>query len=185
VVIIEEQIDILTSKTWLTNRPTIKANIFGLIQEWKPKVGVNQWTLRITFQQETAMASVAAAENYLSAHVNYWLGRVEKEIKTNFDLEELVVHELCHLTTWNICAMAERFIVLSEDITGELENQRNRLEENMVTVLGRGLVMAKYGLTEVPDSFTARMKEKKWEKLMTVGAGGKYIPRGELTKQTM
>jgi len=51
----------------------------------------------------------------------------------------------------------------TEDETGELETLVSRREEELVSAMSHGLVMAKYGLTEVPKNVRLKGWEKKGE----------------------
>lgn len=169
---------VLTDNSWLKDKKTVENKIIELVYEWKPRVGIPHWTIEVTFEKEKPIASCAVAENYLSAQLNFNPKRLlGGEISTNFDLEELVVHEMVHINVWDLAVMTERLIGADEDDENELERQREKLEERTVTLIGRGLVMAKYRLTVIPDSFTAKLAEG-WENLFVITDGGDHEPRG-------
>jgi hypothetical protein len=59
--------------------------------------------------------------------------------------------------------MTERLVENTDDETEELEKQVSLKEEILVSSMSHGLVMAKYGLTEVPEN----VRLKGWEERST------------------
>ena len=152
---------ILTSRNWLQSKPIIKESIWNLIKEWESVLGMAHWTWTLTFREEKYLASTEAEPAYYRAKFHYNYSRVEREVHNDFDLAELVVHEMCHCKSWPLSEMAERLIKHSGDTTGELDAQRELHDEQMTTTFGQALVMVKYGLTELPEGIRLRTWDDK------------------------
>lgn len=144
----------------LVDRATTKKAIRRIISEWKDRLGIKHWTIFVTFSRSANMAECYAEPEYFKGYLNFYMKRVMADVQTNYDLEELVVHELCHCISWELVALTERLVETTTDETGELNTLVSRREEELVSTMSHGLVMAKYGLTEVPE--TVRLKG--WEK---------------------
>jgi hypothetical protein len=147
----------------LIDRATTKKAIRKIITEWKERLGIKHWTVFVNFSRNGSMAECYAEPEYFKAYLNFFMKRVMEEVQTNYDLEELVVHELCHCLSWELVALTERLIENTEDETGELDTLVSRREEELVSAMSHGLVMAKYGLTEVPENVRFKGWEKKGE----------------------
>lgn len=147
---------IITSKKWLQNRESIKKSIPLIIAYWKHPLGMMHWTLDISYREQQFQASCVIEPKYFKAKLYFNFGRIEKELHTNFDLEELVVHEMCHCKTFPLSSMAARLIMYVGDESGELDEQADIHDEQLVTCMGQALMMAKYRLTLLPDSVTLR-----------------------------
>lgn len=141
------------------DRASTKKAIRRLITEWKERLGIKHWTIFVTFARSSNMADCYAEPEYFKGFLNFYMKRVLEDVQTMYDLEELVVHELCHCVSWELVALTERLVEQSNDETGELDTLVSRREEELVSTMSHGLVMAKYGLREVPE--TVRLKG--WE----------------------
>ena len=147
----------------LVDRATTKKAIRRIITEWKERLGMTHWTIFVNFSRSGSMAECYSEPEYFKGYLSFFMKRVMKEVQTNYDLEELVVHELCHCIAWELVAMAERLVDNTEDETGELATLVSRREEELVSTMSHGLVMAKYGLTKVPTNVRLKGWEKKGE----------------------
>ena len=173
----------IAGSSWLKDKKTIQKEILKLISEWQSKLILDGWLIYTTFEKEVPMATCAVADDYYSAYLNFNLKRIEDELDTNLELEELVVHEMMHIVVWDMSELADGFI--NEKDT-HLLRQHQKIEERLVTNISRSVVMAKYNLTVIPDTFVARLfnKDFKWEVIQTVTDGGEMVPRIEAkTKQ--
>lgn len=169
---------ITTDDSWLLNRDVVKETIQELVADWRPKMGLANWSFYITFNREKPVASCEVLENYWSVQLNFYLKRIEEDVETNLELEELVVHEMAHVLVWDLATFAEDYIDDDED---QLLKQHEKMEERLVTNIGRGLVMAKYGLTEIPDSLVRRLCNQygsEWEAVRGENADGEIVSRG-------
>ena len=165
--IVANQLEIL-DKTWLVDRTTIKKHIKRIIKEWKPILGISNWDIRVTFFRETHAATCAAQPEYLKIHLNFYLKLLlkpgpHKPLRTNYDLEEFVVHEMIHGLSWNLVSMLEYYIERSEEPHRELlEEQKEKAEEFLMESLSTALVLSKYGLRSKPNHITIHgMKRHK------------------------
>jgi len=122
---------------------------------------MSHWTWTLSFREKKYLAATEAEPAYYRAKFHFNFDRMEKELHCNFDLEELVVHEMCHCKTWPLSEMAERLVKKSGDTTGELNMQRDQHDEQLVTAMGQALVMTKYGLTELPEHIRLRTWDDK------------------------
>ena len=155
--------DIFKSKDWLSERTVTRKTVFSLISEWQFPLGMVHWTLEANFRERTYLASCYAEPQYYKGTLYFNYKRMESELLSDFDLEELVVHEMCHCKSWPLAAMAGRLIEYVGDESGELEKQRDDHDEQLITSVGQALVMMKYGLTELPDSVKLRhWDDKVW-----------------------
>jgi maltooligosyltrehalose synthase len=149
---------ILKSKRWIQDRSTAKLAILELKKDWQPLLGLGHWQIKTTFWREANVATCWADPKYFKAELNFYILNIFDEITCDFDVEELVVHELCHCVTWSLNSMTDRLIQHVGDDSGELEQTRETWDEQMVTTMGRSLVMAKYRLTSLPNA----MLDRKW-----------------------
>jgi len=147
----------------LVDRATTKKAIRRIITEWKARLGIQHWTIFVNFSRSGSMAECYAEPEYFKGYLSFFMKRVMGEVQTNYDLEELIVHELCHCVAWELVALAERLSESSSDETGEIDTIISRREEELVSAMSHGLVMAKYGLTEVPKNVRLKGWEKKGE----------------------
>ena len=144
--------EFVTSDTWLQDRATVKTSIRSIIKDWKYRLGMGDWQIKISYYREKYMATCYAEPEYGKAWLNFYLKRVMAENHSNYDLEELVVHELCHCHSWPLVSLTEDLINTVEDPTGRLLKSKEDYEELLISKMGHALVMSKYGLTEVPDT---------------------------------
>lgn len=151
---------------WLDDRETAKKHIRRLIREWKPILDMSNWTFEVTFYRDKYKASCAAEPEYRKGYLNLYLGELLKTWKTNYELEEFVVHEMLHCLTWSLITMTERLINNIGDngyTRSELWKQKEDNEELFVQRMSDALVMSKYNLKTIPDSvrFRAARKDRK------------------------
>lgn len=152
---------------WLLDRMTVKKQIRRIIKEWKPVLGLVNWKTAVTFYKETHAATCYAEPEYRRIFLNFYLKLLlkpgpKKPFKTNFDLEEFVVHEMIHGLSWNLVGMLEHYIEKSEEPHKQLlVEQKDKAEEFMMESLSNALVMAKYGLKTKPGHIQISGLEKK------------------------
>lgn len=156
-------------KDWLQNRDTIKKNVKRIIREWKSTLDMSNWTFEITFNKDDYAATCFAEPEYRNAYINFFLKRISAELKTNYELEEFVVHEMIHCLTWNLVGMTERLINTVGDPTNELWTRKINDEELFVQRMSDALVMSKYNLKSIPESVKLRPPRrdriaKEWKK---------------------
>jgi hypothetical protein len=63
---------------------------------WRPVLGLEGWQLILRFDEKVCQAYCDARPKYLQAVLGFNLTRIQKEIKTDALLEELVLHEMIH-----------------------------------------------------------------------------------------
>lgn len=157
----------ILEKDWLSDRPTIKKHIKRIIKEWKPVLGISNWDVRATFYKETHAATCAAQPEYRKIHLNFYLKLLlkpgpKKPLRTNFDLEEFVVHEMIHGLSWSLVGMLEHYIEKSEEPHRELLMElKEDAEEFLMESMSNALVMAKYGLKTKPNHITIHGEKHK------------------------
>lgn len=153
--------DIVCFQTdWIQNREVAKKQIRNLIKEWKSILNMEHWTFEVTFSKEDSRASCYAMPEYRRAVMNFWVTGLLKSIKSNYELEEFVVHEMLHCVAWPLVGTLERFIEKSNDETGELVKRKEDDEELLIQTISDALVMMKYGIREIPDSIKFRKLRK-------------------------
>ena len=144
---------------WLVDRDTTKKNIRRIIREWKPVLDMTHWTFEVTFYKDKYTASCYAEPEYRKGYLNLYLGKLLEKWKTNYELEEFVVHEMLHCLTWSLVTMTERLIVNIGD-NGHTKEEMWKLKEDheelFVQRMSDALVMQKYGLRSIPDSIRFR-----------------------------
>jgi hypothetical protein len=151
---------LILSNTWILDKSTAKKQILELIEWWKNPLDMANWTFKITFRKDQWKASCYAEPEYRTAQLNFYLDQLIPQFKTNYELEEFVVHEMVHCLTWQLVDLTETLIKSSDDKTGVLWSEKEKKEENLVQKLSDGLVMVKYNLSSIPNSVTAHSIER-------------------------
>lgn len=108
-----------------------------LIKEWAPRLDLQHWTLSYNFMCSENLATCEAAPEYMSAVLSFNPERLDLEIKTRKEFEELVLHELVHARLWTL---ANLFIGMDENGKRMVEF----LEEEACTQMTGALLRAKY-----------------------------------------
>ena len=108
-----------------------------IIAEWKPRLDFNHWTVEIRWNELVHQATCIAEPQYLHMIISFNLNRLNIEILSRRDLEELVVHELVHARLW---ALANLFGGLDENGQRMVEF----LEEEAVSQVTGALLRTKY-----------------------------------------
>jgi predicted SprT family Zn-dependent metalloprotease len=82
-------------------RSTLRTRIEALVARWVPILGLQDWLIALRFDQRTHQATCVAQPQYEEATINFNLPVIARELKRPSEVEDLVVHELCHCVTWN------------------------------------------------------------------------------------
>ncbi len=101
------------------------------VRYWAPKLGLQEWTLYVTFNEEGAKASCASQPEYLEAILNFDLKKI-----ADGDVDAFVVHELMHNLVWGLANCAN---ALARGDKAQEEWVRTE-EEELVTRLERLIV---------------------------------------------
>lgn len=160
---------VILQNSWINNKTICKKEIIKLIEYWKFPLDMANWTFKVTFRKDKWKASCYAQPEYRTAQLNFYLDILLPTFKTNYELEEFVVHEMIHCLTWQLVALTESLIQSVGDETGVLWKEKEDKEENLVQKLSDSLVMTRYGLTKIPNSVViagverprAKLKKKK------------------------
>lgn len=97
----------------------IRAAVDKIQAEWRPRLGLEGWDIRILYDETKLLGSARAVPSYGQAILGFNLKRMKRELPSYRLLEELVLHELVHCLAW-------------------------RESERVVSQLTRGLLRAKY-----------------------------------------
>ena len=107
------------------------------VREWAVRLDLQHWTLEINFDEAVHLATCVAEPQYMQAIISFNPVRLDLEIETERELEELVLHELVHARLW---ALANLFIGLDENG----KRMTEFLEEEAVTQMTGALLRSKY-----------------------------------------
>ncbi len=82
--------------------PQVRRRIRTLIKKWIPILGLEEWTLRVTFKPDKTDAGWCRADTKdRKATVNFDLEHIrERWFEEMDEVEFLVVHELVHAVEW-------------------------------------------------------------------------------------
>lgn len=75
----------------------LKGRILAFIQYWGPILDLQNWAIKVSWDEKKHVATCRADPKYKVMFVRFNLTKIRKEID---DLEELVVHELVHGPLW-------------------------------------------------------------------------------------
>ena len=114
-----------------------KAKVLRVYSSWKNELGLRDWAIRLHFErgapEETTpfvvLGVTSASWAYKIAEITFHLANFKD--RTDYEIEEIVVHELCHIL---VCEM--RTTVPSQEMSTEM----NRHEERVVTQLARAFI---------------------------------------------
>jgi Zn-dependent peptidase ImmA (M78 family) len=116
------------------------------VQFWAPVMGLDQWSsVNITFSYENhdrgkgILAETNSLWHYLRADIVFYLPSIIASNFTEREIENVVVHELCH------CLLDEMGM---ED--EELRHQQMIHEERVVTSLAMSFLKLASALNEIP-----------------------------------
>ncbi len=118
-----------------------KVAIASYIEEWISILRLDHWDITYTWDEKVNIANALAQPRYLRLSLSFNVPRIlsELEERKSFNLEELVVHELCHALTWRLWEFLEQYTngdKVSEFISEEIH-------EEAVTNIGWALVNAR------------------------------------------
>lgn len=119
-----------SSRDWLQE-------IAAWVREWAPRLDLQHWEIEVNFDEDVHQATCTAEPQYMHAVVSFNPERLNLEIETERQLEELVLHELVHARLWTLANM---FAGLDENGQRMVEF----LEEEAVTQMTGALLRAKY-----------------------------------------
>jgi hypothetical protein len=124
----------------MTNRAEIEA----LIEWWQPVLGLSHWRIRLDESQSKNRAQVSTDYVYPNAVIE--LNPENGELfKDHGDLEELVLHELLHISFNLLKRAAYRGTYrASKDSKRIARRQFSEQEEIVVETLARSLCLLKY-----------------------------------------
>lgn len=126
----------------------VKAEILRLKELWIPILRLQNWDISVTFDEKEDLATADSLPRYLRLGLSFNVPRVMSELETRdyFDLEELVVHELCHALTWRMWDLVDQFT--NSDKAWKFVT--TEIHEEAVTNIGHALVRAHRSLAEPP-----------------------------------
>lgn len=62
------------------------------------------WTIRCRWDEKQHLASCTALPEYLDAVLTFNFKRIRAELRADFELEEICLHELVHCVLWGLAA---------------------------------------------------------------------------------
>lgn len=98
---------------------------------------MQHWKVEVNFDLTNHLATCEAEPQYMSAVLSFNPQRLETDISSERELEELVLHELVHARLW----------ALANLLQGQDKNEQRMLEfleEEAVTQITGALLRAKY-----------------------------------------
>lgn len=120
-----------------------KARVRGFLDAWREPLGVDQWRIRLEWYREPipganekAVMTCTAEWRYLEAHLEISLTNVDKHMQDDDELEECVVHELCHMLVSEMQPQWSGYIEPKELET----NLALPHEERVCTILARAFL---------------------------------------------
>jgi hypothetical protein len=108
-----------------------------IIAYWRPRLDLVNWDIHVDYDEQQNLASCEARPQYLEMFLRFNKVRMDKEISTWSQLEELVLHELVHARLWMIANFLEPE---SDDGVKIMEF----LEEEAVSQITGALLRTKY-----------------------------------------
>ncbi len=114
-----------------------RSKVLKIYNSWKNELGLRDWAIRLHFERDVPEESTpfvvlgltSASWAYKIAEVTFKLENFKD--RTDYEIEEIVVHELCHIL---VCEM--RTTVGSRELADEM----NRHEERVATQLARAFI---------------------------------------------
>lgn len=80
------------------SRSTPRTRIEALVARWVPILGLQDWLIAVRFDERKHQGTCVARPQYEEATIRFNL-RVVARLRPA-EIEDLVVHELCHCVTW-------------------------------------------------------------------------------------
>ena len=120
-----------------------RRDVFVLIRKWRKILGIgSEWKLDVSVMDEPCsdegpgnlaqLARTRANTGYHTAEIEFFLAHIEDAR----ELEEIVVHELTHVVTWDASE------VVTAACGKKLEDMGLSITEGMVVKLSRALIRA-------------------------------------------
>jgi hypothetical protein len=82
------------------------SRVQALVSEWAPRLNLGGWLISIQ-QIDEHQATAEVEPRYHSIKLSVNPARIDEDT----DLEELIVHELCHALTWRLWDCADRLVL--------------------------------------------------------------------------
>ena len=122
----------------------VKEAIASFIEEWIPIMRLDHWDITYTWDETDDIATAHARPRYLRLGLAFNVPRImsELDMRKSFNLEELVVHELCHALTWRLWDLVDQFT--NSDKAWKFFT--TDVHEEAVTNMGWALVNARRGI---------------------------------------
>lgn len=111
---------------------------WGIIEyqrEWQDRLDLQHWDIDVLHDLKDHLGTCEAQPQYMTAVLRFNIDRIQKEIKTDRKLEELVLHELVHCRVWALANMYPDSV--DKDVV-------EYFEEEAVTQITGALLRAKY-----------------------------------------
>jgi len=122
----------------------IEGIIKAYVDDWAPLV-TGGHKLVVRFDEQSATATAVSEPRYREHTVNFNIQRIQSRLNDpTFDLEEHVVHELCHKLTWRVWEFAAQALK-GKDMQHLWEWTLEEMHEEATTRIAWALLEARYG----------------------------------------
>lgn len=112
-----------------------RGQVLALVAKWKPRLLLESWDIRIKLTKALApgvQADCSCYPEYFDAVI-----RLHPERVTAEDVEGVLVHELCHLLTWEGWELAEDAARGNPDLTKRLTAAQEKLVSTLQRIVMR------------------------------------------------
>ncbi len=141
------------SKSSKTGVDRLEKSVLKLVRKWCPRLNIaGDWTVKVSFDEQTDTANCTVDHSYKNMHIRFNPDKILQELpegpEKDFYLEELVVHELCHIYTYRVWQLTERLVAhympgqdhkLWADLLIEMHEEATTSLGMAFTQLGRSL----------------------------------------------
>ena len=139
----EKQLTTAKSLNSASGRTEIEEAIREYVSDWAPLV-TGGTKLMVKYDEQEATATAISEPRYKEHTINFNIQRIQSRLSdSSFDLEEHVVHELCHVITWRAWQLAAE-LLKGKDMQHAWTFVLEELHEEATTKITWALLEARY-----------------------------------------